>query len=151
MSPALEKDVIIKRINGIQAELQELKKLGVQSFEEFKTGVGFRLAQFHLYRALEGVFNIGSHILSRIPGGQATQYGEIGLKLGEFGIVARSFAEEKLVRMGRYRNRLAHFYAEITEPEVYDLLQNNLGDFETFLAAIKSLLKNPEKYRLSVE
>lgn len=48
---ALEKDIIVKRIEGIEAELSELKKL----------------AQFHLHRTLEGVFNISSHILSRIP------------------------------------------------------------------------------------
>ncbi|MBI4125472.1 MAG: DUF86 domain-containing protein [Deltaproteobacteria bacterium] len=151
MSPALEKDVILKRVNGIQAELAELKKLGARPFEEFKNGVGFRLAQFHLYRALEGVFNIGSHILSRIPGGQATQYREIGLKLGEHGIVDREFAEKKLVLMGRYRNRLAHFYAEITAEEIYEILQDHLGDFETFLGAVKALLKDPGQHNLTVE
>ena len=79
----LEKDIIIKRIDGIEAELAELKKLGQQNLNQFQSGDGWKLAQFHLHRALEGVFNIGSHIISRIPGASASQYKEIALKLGE--------------------------------------------------------------------
>lgn len=101
MTPAIEKDVIIKRINGIQGELAELRELARLSFEEFSEGVGFKLAQYHLHRALAGVFNIGAHILSRIPGGQATQYSEIVLRLGEFGIVDKRFAREKFSADGK--------------------------------------------------
>ena len=83
-SNAIEKDIILKRINGIQQEIAELQKLSALSFEEFKGGDGYKLAQYHMHRALEGVFKIGSHFLSRIPGGEVTQYREIAEKLGEF-------------------------------------------------------------------
>lgn len=148
---ALEKDIVLKRINGIQQEIAELQKLSVLSFEEFKDGDGYKLAQYHMHRALEGVFNIGSHILSRIPGGEATQYREIAEKLGEFGIVDKEFAQKKLTLMAKYRNRLVHFYAEITEKELYGIIKNDLGDFDIFLSAVKKLLENPEAFNLSVE
>lgn len=151
MSPAIEKDIVIKRVNGIQEELKELRGLAQLPFEEFSEGVGFKLAQYHLHRALAGVFNIGAHILSRIPGGQATQYSEIALKLGEFGIIEKQFAKEKLVPMAKYRNRLVHFYAEITPKELYDILQNNLGDFDTFLKAVKEVLEHPDTFSLEIE
>lgn len=151
MNTALEKDTILKRTNGIQLELEELQKLGILPFAEFSEGDGYKLAQYHLHRALEGVFNIAAHILSRIPGAQATTYKDTALKLGEFGIVEKQFAENNLAKMANYRNRLVHFYAEITPQELYDLLHSNLGDFDTFLHSVKELIKNSEKFGLSVE
>lgn len=152
MTPnAIEKDIILKRVNGIQQEIAELQKLSALPFEEFKDGDGYKLAQYHMHRALEGVFNIGSHILSRIPGGEVTQYREIAEKLGEFGIVDKEFAQKKLTLMAKYRNRLVHFYAEITEKELYGIITNDLGDFKVFLSAVKRVLENPEAFNLSVE
>lgn len=147
----LEKDIIVKRINGIQAELAEMGELARLSFEEFQKVKGFELGQYHLHRTLEGVFNISAHILSRIPGGQATKYREIAQKLGEFGVVDKQFANTKLSEMANYRNRLVHFYGEVTPEEVYKILQNDLGDFDIFLRAVKKVLEHPEELGLSVE
>lgn len=147
----LEKDIILKRLAGIENELSELQKLSKENLGDFKKGSGWKLAQFHLHRALEGVFNIGNHIVSRIPGSVATQYKEVALKLGENNIVTKDFAQEKLVKMAKYRNRLVHFYAEITTDELYNILQNDLADFEVFLKSVKTLLQNPTKYNLEVE
>ena len=151
MSNIIEKDIIVKRINGIQQELAELQKLGNLEFEEFSGGNGFKLAQFHLHRALEGVFNISAHILSRLPGGQATSYKEIAIKLGEAEVIDKNFAETKLSLMAKYRNRLVHFYADISSKEIYGIIKNDLGDFEIFLNAIKNVLENPKKFDLKID
>lgn len=146
MTLPLDKDIILRRINGIQQEIVELQKLTAIPFQEFKDGVGFKLAQFHLHRALEGVFHISAHILSRIPGGQATEYKEMARKIGEYGIVDKQFAATVLQNMAGYRNRLVHFYAEISPEEIYDILNNRLGDFDIFLQGVKNVLENPEKF-----
>ena len=148
---SVEKDTVLKRVNGIQMELSELQKLGALPYDKFLDGKGFELSQYHLHRALEGVFNIAAHILSRLPGGQATKYAEMAQKLGEFGIIDKNFAVTKLTEMAKYRNRLVHFYAVITSEEIYEILQNNLSDFDIFLAAIKEVLEHPEKFNLAVE
>lgn len=147
----LEKDTIIKRVNGIRAEIAELQKLGTQSLEEFSSGHGHKLAEYHLHHALEGVFHIAAHILSRIPGGQATEYAESARKLGEFGVIEKDFANTTLVKMAKYRNRIVHFYAEITPEEYYDIIKNHLGDFDVFLAGVKRVLARPEQFGLSIE
>ena len=51
---------------------------------------------------------------------------------------------EKLEKMVRYRNRLVHYYKEISNEELYEILQNDLGDLEKFLKEIEKFLK---KYR----
>lgn len=147
----LERDVIVKRINGIQAELAAMRGFTQPSFEDFQKAKGFELGQYHLHRALEGVFNISAHILSRIPGAQATKYREMAQNLGKFGIVDKKFADTKLSEMADYRNRLVHFYAEVTPEEVYKILQNDLADFDFFLSAVKVVLEHPERFGLSAE
>ncbi len=148
---SLEKDTIIQRINGIQAELAELKELGTQSLDEFSSKDGYKLAEYHLHHTLEGVFHIASHILSRIPGGQATEYAESARKLGEFGVVDKEFANTTLVKMAKYRNRIVHFYAQITPEEYYGIIKSDLGDFDTFLRAVKEVLEHPQKFGLEIE
>ncbi len=102
-------------------------------------------------RALEGVFHIGSHILSRMPGGRATEYKDIAKKMGELGIVDAGFAQNQLTDMAGYRNRLTHFYADITPQEIQEILIHHLMDFEQFLKYIKQLLEHPEKFNLKIE
>lgn len=145
----LDKETILKRINGIQEEIRELEKLAKLPFQEFEEGIGFKLSQYHMHRALEGVFHIGSHILSRIPGADAAEYKEIARKLGEFKIIDKNFAETKLSKMAGYRNRLVHFYAEISPKEIYDIINNNIQDFDIFLNAVKSVLENPQKFGIA--
>ncbi len=147
----VDRDVVNKRVGGVEAEVAELSELAKQPLEEFTEGPGWKLAQFHLHRALEGVFNISTHLLSRLPGGVATQYKEIAMQMGEKGLVPKEFAQTKLVEMAKYRNRLVHFYAEITADELYGLVRNDLGDFDFFLAAVKKILSNPEKFELAIE
>lgn len=147
----IDKDVIVKRMEGIEAEVAELRQLGKQKLADFSSGDGWKLAQFHLHRALEGVFNIGSHLLARIPGATATQYKEVALKMGEHQLVPEEFAKTKLVEMAKYRNRLVHFYAQISAQELYQIIQEDLSDFEVFLRAVKEILADPQKYNLAME
>lgn len=147
----IERDVVVKRMGGIEGEVASLKELSEKNLAEFQGSDAWKLAQFHLHRALEGVFNIGSHILSRIPGATATQYKEIARKLGENGIVPKDFADQRLVEMAKYRNRLIHFYAQVTSEELYEIIQKDLGDFDIFLSSVKKVLENPQKFGLEVE
>lgn len=128
-----------------------MRAFGGLSAEKFSQEENFVQAQFYLRRALEGIFHIGSHVLSRMPGGRATEYKEIAAKLGELGIVDKQFASAQLTRMAGYRNRLTHFYAEITPGELHGVLRNHLDDVDQFLHAIRAVLEYPERYHLTIE
>lgn len=152
MSGVLKRQSILPRLDGISRDIERLRKFGEQPFEEFKTNDdNFSLAKFHLRQALEGVFHIGEHILSRINGGRATEYKEIAKKLGEYKVVDPEFAQTKLAQMAGYRNRLTHFYSDIAHEEMYQIIKNDLGDIETFTRSIKELLENPKKFNLEIE
>ncbi|MEA3295650.1 MAG: HepT-like ribonuclease domain-containing protein [Patescibacteria group bacterium] len=147
----INKQVILLRVNGIQGEMQELKKVRDLNFDEFSSGSGYKIAHYHLHRALEGVFNIGSHILARIPGVEITDYKGIAISLGANGIVDKKFANTKLKDMAGYRNRLVHFYAEISSEEIYKIINEDLDDFDIFLESIKKFLQNPQKFNLTID
>lgn len=149
----LKMQSIIPRIDGITKDIKKLREIAALPHGEFADTQKdyFDVAKLRLREALEGVFNIGAHILSRIEGGRTTEYKEIAKKLGEFGIVEKDFARGALARMAGYRNRLTHFYADVPAAEIYKVIHENLGDFEVFLAAIKRVLEHPEQFDLSVE
>lgn len=88
---------------------------------------------------------------AKIPGGGADEYKEMAVKFGEFGLIDKEFANTKLKEMAKYSNRVVHFYSDITPEETYNIIHNDLGDFDIFLAAIKDILQNPEKHNLKTE
>ncbi|HEY5599868.1 MAG TPA: HepT-like ribonuclease domain-containing protein, partial [Candidatus Manganitrophaceae bacterium] len=147
----IKSQAILPRIDGVEQDLLKLKSLGELSLEEFAEEDNFVKGQFYLRRALEGVFHIGSHILARMPGGRAAEYEEIAIKLGGMGIVEKSFAQGNLKSMAGYRNRLTHFYADVTPKAIYKIIQEHLIDFKVFLQAIRALLKNPGKFNLELQ
>lgn len=148
----IKRQSIIPRIDGIERDLVRLRELAKDPVDEFaKRGDTFALAQFYLRQVLEGVFHIGAHILSRLPGGRATEYKEIARLLGERGIVERKFANDVLVKMAGYRTRLTHFYYEVGPQEIKDILGNKLTDIEKFLGYIKDVMERPERHSLSLE
>lgn len=148
----LQRSAIEPRIDGIQRDLIILQEYAAQPFEVFeKNALGIDQVLLRLRYALEGVFHVGAHILSRIPGGRFTEYKEIARKLGEYAIVPDEFAEAKLVPMAGYRNRLTHLYAQISPKELHAILNTNLSDIEEYLGYIKKVLSKPEKFNLTIE
>lgn len=147
----LEREALLPRLDGIRKNLTKLQALGKLPPEQFGSGDAFDLAQHHLRLALEGVFHIGAHILSRLPGGRAVEYSGIALKLGELKVMDEKFAKKKLVPMAKLRNLLVHQYADIDPARIHHIIKQNLKDIETFLRAVKKLLEQPDKFGLTVE
>lgn len=148
----LNKETINARLSYIEDSVKSLGRFKGVSFDEFHDNPdNFRIAFYDLHRALEATMDIGSHILSRIPGARATSYKDIPRLLGRHKIIPTDFADNQLSKMAGYRNRMVHFYAEITEKELHDIIQEELEDFYTFCHYINGLLKNPGRAGLIVE
>ncbi len=74
------------------------------------------------------------------------EYKETARLLGKHGIIPLELAE-RLYLMAGYRNRLVHFYGEITDQELYDIIRGHLKDFEDFIKALVRFLKNYQSSR----
>lgn len=148
----LNRDTLKSRISIIEESLKSLERFQGKTFEEFKKNPDhYRIAYFDIQRALEAVMDIASHILSRIPGTRPTSYKDLAIFLGKNKIVPMEFAENTLLLMAGYRNRMVHFYAEITNLELYTLIQERLKDFEEFCGYITHLLNDPSSFGLTIE
>jgi uncharacterized protein YutE (UPF0331/DUF86 family) len=148
----LNKEVLSSRLSFIEDSIRSLARFKGTTFKSFHANPDhFRIAFYDLHRALEATMDIGSHILSRIPGARATSYKEIPLLLSKHKILPSDFAEVALLQMAGYRTRMVHFYSEITEKELYNIIQDNLKDFEKFCLYVNRLIKNPQKFGLSIK
>jgi uncharacterized protein YutE (UPF0331/DUF86 family) len=131
--------LIEDRLGFLTEALVRLKRLSRYSEKDFLQDDNPAIAESYLRRSLEAVFDIARHIIAKTAGKGVIEYKDIARALGKKGVVSGACAET-LVLMAGYRNRLVHFYHEIGEKELYAILQENLGDIETFIAEIKNFI-----------
>jgi uncharacterized protein YutE (UPF0331/DUF86 family) len=97
-------------------------------------------AESCLRRSLEAVFDLGRHILAKGFGLGISEYEEIAARLHDQGVL--SDQETRVLEvLAAYRNRLVHFYHEVTQDELYEICAHKLSDVEMISRAIKDWLK----------
>jgi uncharacterized protein YutE (UPF0331/DUF86 family) len=132
---------ILELLRYMESCVQELKPFSRMTREEFlsdKKNPPF--VESYLRRSLEVVFDIGRHILSKTYGFKEIEYRAIAKELGEKQVVTLELSDE-LSKMAGYRNRMVHFYKEVTPEELYDIVVNDLKDFERFAKEIVAFIK----------
>ena len=139
----LNMKLIQDRLGFINESVVKLRKLSYLEEKDFIKDDRPAVAESYLRRSLEAIFDIGRHLLAKTAGKGIVEYKEIAGALGQRGFITREQAE-RLRLMAGYRNRLVHFYHDVTDNELYLILKNNLSDMENFVIEIKTFI---EKYR----
>jgi len=120
--------VIGDRLAWIDKMVAEIRALPLDSYEEFAANQrDVWAAESCLRRALEALFDLGRHILAKGFGRGVTEYKQIASELEAAGVLSRSRAR-LLSTLAGYRNRLVHFYHEVTSEELYEICRDNLDD-----------------------
>jgi uncharacterized protein YutE (UPF0331/DUF86 family) len=135
--------LIQDRLGFINESVAKLRKLSYIEEKDFIKDDRSAVAESYLRRSLEAIFDIGRHLLAKTAGKGIVEYKEIASALGQRGFITKEQAE-RLRLMAGYRNRLVHFYHDVTDNELYLILKNNLSDMENFVIEIKTFI---EKYR----
>jgi uncharacterized protein YutE (UPF0331/DUF86 family) len=120
--------------------LTRLRQLASLGEEAFLTQDRPAAAESYLRRALEAMFDAGRHIVAKRAGKAAVEYREIAGALAAMGVISEARAE-RLRLMAGYRNRLVHFYHEISEEELYTILRDDLDDLGAFVQDLKAFLE----------
>ena len=136
---------ILELTRYIESCLEEIKpysKIGIKEFLSDKKNPPF--VESYLRRSLEALFDIGRHILAKTYGFKEIEYKEIARELGKREVISQELSDV-LIKMAGHRNRMVHFYKEITPEEIHQILINNLGDFDKFNKEVISFIRKYEE------
>lgn len=137
MSPGpISRVVVADKIAAIRRMLDGIRTLPLDDLPTFEADPRMvAAADSYLRRALEALLDLARHVLAKGFGRAPAEYAEVARQLGEVGVVDTARAA-KLALMARYRNRMVHFYDEITDDELYGILTGQLGDIEGVVTGI---------------
>jgi uncharacterized protein YutE (UPF0331/DUF86 family) len=144
MGPVQEK-IVAAKAEVVHRALAAIGTLPLASLDGFLEDARMVAAgESYLRRSLEALLDLGRHILAKGFFDPVAEYREICRRLGERDVLEPPHAE-LLIQMARYRNRLTHFYDEITPAELYGILTERLHDIEIALEDILVWLRaHPE-------
>lgn len=122
MSPGeIDSKVVAQRAFWISQMADALKDLRLEEKAIFMADRHkIAAAESYLRRALEALFDIGRHILAKRFAYPAAEYKEIAKGLSENKVLVEKEAE-LMRKMAGYRNRMVHFYHEITPEELHKI------------------------------
>ena len=138
MSPnRISKRVVADRLDWIEKMVREIRTLPLENYSSFTADRrNFWSAESCLRRALEALMDLGRHIAAKAFGVGITEYKEIADVLKAEGV----FDHESYLTfrtLAGYRNRMVHFYHEISEHELFDICSGQLLDVSEMANIIK--------------
>ena len=147
MSPGEIRSVIVaERAAWIRKMLDGIRVLPLSDYEVFTEDSRTpAAAESYLRRALEALLDLGRHVLAKGFALAPAEYKEIAQQLMEAGVLSKD-AGNLLRQMAGYRNRLVHFYHEISQQELYLLCTEKLSDVDSVCDGLLQWLRDhPEK------
>ena len=131
MTPGdIDPKVVAQRAFWISQMMDSLKDLHLEEKAAFLADRHkIAAAESYLRRALEALFDIGRHILAKRFAYPATEYKEIAKGLSENKVLVEKEAE-LMRKMAGYRNRMVHFYHEITPEELHEICLYHLSEIK---------------------
>jgi uncharacterized protein YutE (UPF0331/DUF86 family) len=123
--------VVADRLETVSTCLAALRRLPVASAVEFDADWrNAAAADSALRRAIEALFDTARHLLARGFGVGTLEYREVARVAAEKALVRDPALQERFVEIAGFRNRLTHFYGEVTTEELRGVVRDDLGDLE---------------------
>ena len=123
-------EIIRKRLNKLDEYIAILHRVKHYSLADFIANPErYGSAERFLHLAIEATLDMGNHIIADLELGVVNSYGDIPAIMAKKGYLS-SDLEEKWIRMIGFRNTLVHEYIDIDRKIVYNVLQNDIDDFE---------------------
>lgn len=147
MTPSrLDASVVTDRLDWIDRMLAGIRGLPLQSLQAFTADAQTTAAaESYLRRSLEALLDLGRHVLAKGFGEPAAEYKAIATGLERHDVLDPATA--RLLRtLAGYRNRMVHFYHELSAEELHDICANQLSDLEGVRDALLEWIRaNPER------
>jgi uncharacterized protein YutE (UPF0331/DUF86 family) len=129
--------IVADRLDWVDKMLTELRALPLQPRDKFfADNRNVWAAESCLRRALEALFDLGRHVLAKGFAVGVSEYKEIAQGLREHKVLNAQDAR-LMGTLAGYRNRLVHFYHEVSAEELYEICSAQLGDLEHLAGALR--------------
>lgn len=140
----LNGDFIDRAFSRIELYFQILKKRERITSTELKDNHELLLMIAHaLQLAVQGLIDVGTHILSEIGSERWEEYADVPRLLTRHKILSENLAET-FVEMIKMRNVLAHEYLFLDAEIIAKVLNNNLRDIPSIILGYKAYLEERE-------
>jgi uncharacterized protein YutE (UPF0331/DUF86 family) len=132
----IDREIIAQRMLWINEMIDALRELPIKDKDEFFSNKhNMAAAESYLRRALEALFDMGRHILAKGFAYPASEYKEIANKLFQKKVITQDKLD-LMRKMAGYRNRMVHFYHEITPEELYTICHDHLDEIKILLGEL---------------
>ena len=136
----LDRERLLAKIDVLDRYLKELREILPASIEEYKKIEKRRACERLLQVSIKCVIDICGLIVIGLRLGLPAEEDDLFEKLQQAGIITSS-RKESLKQMKGFRNILVHEYGHVDDMIVYEILQNNLNDFDAFKQEILQAIK----------
>lgn len=131
-----------QEIRESKTVLQEYAETGKEEF--MRNRQLSDAAKYRLLVAIEACIAICSHLVSRVAKKAPLTFAECFEILRQETIVSESLCQN-LEQMSRFQNLIIHGYWKVDDGKVYQILQNNVEDFENYLQSVEAFLRKTEE------
>ena len=137
----VDRYVVQARIGKIREYVALLRKIrGMADERRFISDpLVYGNAERYLQLAIQAVLDVSNHIVADMNLSLPADSKELFVVLARHKVVPARLSK-RLISMAGFRNLLVHEYLEIDRRRVYQVLTDDLGDFERFITAISKLL-----------
>ena len=138
--------VVTERVAWVRKMLAGIRSLPLSSYEQFMSDPRTpAAAESYLRRTLEALLDLGRHVLAKGFSLAPAEYKEVADELSRVSVLSEQDGA-LLKKMAGYRNRLVHFYHEVSQEELYALCSLHLPEVEHVCEAILTWIReHPEK------
>jgi len=136
----VDKNIIDARISIILENVKRLREFVSKSEDDFLSNVNnVAAAKYYLQISIEAMVDIGNHIIARERLGVPKNNFETFEILAQNGIIDMEHLDTYR-RMVRFRNVVVHLYFAVDNRRVFEVIKNNLSDFDAFIGEMRSYL-----------
>ena len=136
----VDRDVFAARIQKLEQTLADLRRLASNSRETYLASHELEtLAERWLHLAADCCLDLANHAIADRDWGQPNTYREAFTALAEKGVLPRQLSE-RMEGWAGLRNILVHLYLEVDHERLYEVLQEELDDLESYARSMTALL-----------
>lgn len=138
----MRKEDVQRKLDVIPENLEKLALLRAMSSEEFTSD--FRNIDSALHRlqtSIQALVDLGGYIIASLGLRTPSTNGEVIEILVEHGLLDPE-QRDRYISMIQFRNRIVHFYNDISLKIIYQILQDELGDIRELYRALMQIIED---------